>query len=73
MANSLPTEISKQVKEVVYKKADEHGYGSRTRIDNSAFLDALVEESKPKQAWPERKRMSLIVRICCPKYCGAEV
>jgi hypothetical protein len=44
MAKSLPAKIAKQVKLTVYKKADEHGYGSRTRVDNGAFLDALVDD-----------------------------
>jgi hypothetical protein len=44
MAKSLPVKISKQIKEAVYKKADKHGYGSRTRADNSAFMDALVAD-----------------------------
>lgn len=44
MAKSLPTRIAKQIKEAVYKKADEHGYGSRTRADNSAFMDSLVAD-----------------------------
>jgi hypothetical protein len=43
MAKALPTKIASQVKQAVYKKADAHGYGSRTRADNSAFLDALVD------------------------------
>lgn len=46
MAKSLPTKISKQIKDAVYKKADEHGYGSRTRADNSAFMDALVTDTE---------------------------
>jgi len=44
MTKSLPAKISKQIKQAVYKKADEHGYGSRTRADNSAFMDSLVAD-----------------------------
>jgi hypothetical protein len=44
MAKSLPAKTAKQVKEAVYRKADEHGYGARTRADNSAFMDSLVED-----------------------------
>jgi len=45
MAKSLPQKISAQVKQAVYKKADEHGYGARTRADNSAFMDTLVADA----------------------------
>ena len=44
MAKTLPTKIAKQIKDAVYKKADEHGYGSRTRADNSVFMDSLVAD-----------------------------
>ena len=44
MAKSLPAKIAKQVKDVVFKKADEYFYSSRTRPDNSAFMDSLVSD-----------------------------
>jgi len=45
MKNSLPTKITEQVKQAVYIKADAHGYGARTRSDNSAFMDSLVTDA----------------------------
>lgn len=44
MAKSLPAKIVKQVKLAVYKKADEQGYGSRTRADSGTFMDSLVSD-----------------------------
>ena len=46
MPKSLPTKIAKQLKHYVYKKADEHGYGVRTRADNSVFMDSLVADTE---------------------------
>lgn len=44
MSNKLPSEVQKCIKEIVYRKADEHGYAKRNRIDNGAFLDNLVQD-----------------------------
>jgi hypothetical protein len=47
MAKSgVPEKTAKQVKQAGYRKADEHGYGARTRPDNSAFMDSLVTDSE---------------------------
>lgn len=40
----MPVKIQKEVKATVYKKADEHGYLHRGRIENGIFMDNLVKD-----------------------------
>lgn len=42
MSNKLPREISNNIKELVFKVADEFHYLSKTRTENGKFLDQLV-------------------------------
>lgn len=44
MAVKLPNDVSKHLKTVVFERADEFGYGSRSRIENGAFLTSLAED-----------------------------
>ncbi len=44
MAVKLPSDVSKAIKKLVFARADEFGYGSRSRTENSGFLNALVED-----------------------------
>ena len=44
MAVKLPPEIGKTIKKLVFTKADDFGYGSRSRKENSAFLNSLAED-----------------------------
>ncbi len=40
----VPRDIQISVKEVVYKKADEHGYLKKGRPENSIFMENLVKD-----------------------------
>lgn len=44
MANKLPTDVSKKIKELVYTRADEFEYGSRSRTENGSFLNSLTAD-----------------------------
>lgn len=43
MAVKLPTDVRKTIKKLVFARADEFGYGSRSRVENGAFLNSLAE------------------------------
>lgn len=40
----LPSEIEKRIKSLIFERADNFGYATRTRADNSIFMDELVED-----------------------------
>lgn len=42
--NKVPVKIQRQIKAVVYGKADAHGYMSKDRTDNGIFMDNLVKD-----------------------------
>ncbi len=44
MAVKLPNDVSKSLKKIIFARADEFGYGSRSRVENGAFLNALAED-----------------------------
>ena len=44
MANKLPKEISKEVKNRIFARADAVDYACQTRTDNGAFLDSLTND-----------------------------
>lgn len=44
MAVLLPKDVQLQVREGVYRKADEFGYMSKSRVDNGVFMDNLVKD-----------------------------
>lgn len=44
MARILPSDVEQRIKACIFEKADTFGYASRTRSDNSAFMDELVED-----------------------------
>lgn len=44
MANKLPKNVSSEVRNRTYTKCDEYGYSSRSRTENTAFMNSLVEE-----------------------------
>ncbi|MDR1630492.1 MAG: hypothetical protein LBS36_09835 [Oscillospiraceae bacterium] len=44
MAKLLPKEQSERVKNIVFAKADAHGYLTRGRNENGKFIDALVDD-----------------------------
>lgn len=44
MAIKLPSHVSKEIKKLVFAKADEYCYCSRSRNENGAFLDSLVSD-----------------------------
>ena len=44
MANKLPKNVSREVRNRTYAKCDEYGYSSRSRTENTAFMNSLVEE-----------------------------
>ena len=44
MAVRLPIDVRKAIKKLVFSRADEFGYGSRSRVENGAFLDSLAED-----------------------------
>lgn len=44
MANKLPKEISKVVKERIFARADEVEYACQSRKENGAFLDSLTND-----------------------------
>jgi len=46
MAKLLPHKKSQQIREIVFNRADEYGYMSRNRHENSQFMDSLVEDAK---------------------------
>lgn len=43
-AKRLPPEIEKRIKSLIFERADNFGYATRTRADNSVFMDELVED-----------------------------
>ena len=45
MPKLLPKEKAKQIKELVYSKADDYGFMTRGRVENGQFLSFLVEDS----------------------------
>lgn len=42
-SKNIPDSVRTQIFELVYSKADEHGYAYRNRKDNSDFMNELVE------------------------------
>lgn len=46
MAVKLPNDVGRQIKDLVFMRAEEFGYGSRSRPENSAFLNSLVEDEQ---------------------------
>ena len=46
MAVKLPAEVSKEIKRLTFEKADAFVYGSRSRTENGAFINSLVEDSE---------------------------
>ena len=46
MAVKLPADVSKEIKKLTFEKADAFVYGSRSRTENGAFINALVEDSE---------------------------
>lgn len=46
MANKLPPDIRKTIQKRVFAKADEFGYGARSRTENGAFLNTLAEDAE---------------------------
>lgn len=44
MAVKLPPDVRKSIQKLVFARADEFGYGSRSRVENSAFLNSLAED-----------------------------
>jgi hypothetical protein len=43
---TLPRSVQQEIKAFVYRKADEHGYMQRDRIENGIFMDNLVKDPK---------------------------
>ena len=44
MAVKLPNDVSKDIKKMTFEKADAFVYGSRSRTENGAFINSLVED-----------------------------
>lgn len=44
MAIKLPSDVRKAIKKLVFERADKFGYGSRSRTENGAFINSLVED-----------------------------
>jgi len=44
MANRLPTQVRTKITKLVYEKADKFGYMECDRVQNSQFMDILVED-----------------------------
>lgn len=44
MGKILPSKVEKNIKSLIFQRADEFGYASRSRRDNSQFMDELVED-----------------------------
>jgi len=44
MAKALPKDVAAHIQESVFKKADEHCYASRGRVENGRFMDDLVDD-----------------------------
>ena len=44
MAVKLPSDVSKTIKDLTFTRANEFGYGSRSRTENGAFINSLVED-----------------------------
>lgn len=44
MANKLPKNIADQVRDKIYERAESFDYSSRTRTENSHFMDDLIED-----------------------------
>ena len=44
MANRLPPQVRTKITKLVYEKADEFGYMECDRVQNSQFMDILVED-----------------------------
>lgn len=44
MAVKLPTDVRTSIKELVFERASNAEYGSRSRIENGAFLNMLAED-----------------------------
>jgi hypothetical protein len=42
MSVNLPSDVSKKIKQCVYKKADFYGYLERGRVENGRFMESLV-------------------------------
>lgn len=44
MANKLPGNVSKEIKRLIFSKADAIGYGARSRVENGDFLNSLAQD-----------------------------
>lgn len=59
MATKLPSDIRKTIKKLVFTRADEFGYDSRSRVENGAFINLLAEDpeigGKLRYYMPENK------------------
>jgi len=44
MAKALPKDVAARIQQSVFKRADEHGYASRGRVENGRFMDDLVDD-----------------------------
>jgi len=44
MAKALPKDVAARIQRSVFKKADEHGYALRGRVENGRFMDDLVDD-----------------------------
>lgn len=44
MAKALPKDVAARIQKAVFRKADEHGYALRGRIENGHFMDDLVDD-----------------------------
>lgn len=42
--SKIPRDVQLKIKEIVYKKADEHGYLNKGRPDNSSFMENLIKD-----------------------------
>lgn len=43
MANKIPKNVSKEVRRVAYAKCEAYGYSSRSRTENTTFMNSLVD------------------------------
>ncbi len=73
----LPPDVGKKIKKLVFAKADEFGYGSRTRTENGAFINSLVEDPEIggilKQYMRENQVLTYIKDGILNAYAKAEV
>lgn len=46
MGFNVPAEVSREIRELTFAKADACSYGSASRVDNGAFIDRLVQDNE---------------------------